>query len=164
DLGELDAAEQGRRIEAEAGRVQASLDLTAGPLLRAVLFGCGAGRPPRLVVVVHHLAVDAVSWPIVLEDLEGASEERSGGQGEVERWLEGRHPEEVARLPVDHLRGENTVGSTAEVGVALAAEETRRLLQEVPSAYRTQINDVLLSAVAMALSGWTGGGRVLVDL
>jgi natural product biosynthesis luciferase-like monooxygenase protein/non-ribosomal peptide synthase protein (TIGR01720 family) len=141
-------------------------------------------------VVIHHLAVDAVSWPILLEDLRSAYAQRCEGQEvrlpekttsypqwsrrlegyaqsstlreQVERWLEGRR--EVRRLPVDHRDGENTVGSTAEVRVALGVEETRRLLQEVPAAYRTQINDVLLSALGQALSGWTPGGPVLVDL
>ena len=47
--------------------------------------------------------------------------------------------------------------------MALEAEETRRLLEEVPSAYRTRIDEVLLTAVAEALSGWSGGGPVRVD-
>src|SRR5207253_6003988 len=50
------------------------------------------------------------------------------------------------------------------VGVALDAEETRALIQDVPRAYRTGINDVLLAALARAVTAWTGGTRVLVDL
>ena len=46
----------------------------------------------------------------------------------------------------------------------LDAEETRLLLQEVPSAWRAHINDVLLTALAEALGEWTGQSRVLVDL
>jgi amino acid adenylation domain-containing protein/non-ribosomal peptide synthase protein (TIGR01720 family) len=53
-----------------AAASQASLDLGRGPLLRAVLFAGDAGRPARLLLVVHHLVVDGVSWRIVLEDFD----------------------------------------------------------------------------------------------
>ena len=37
-----------------------------------------------------------------------------------------------------------------------SAEETEDLLREVPRAYHTEINDVLLTALGMAIQGWTG--------
>jgi amino acid adenylation domain-containing protein/non-ribosomal peptide synthase protein (TIGR01720 family) len=43
-------------------------------------------------------------------------------------------------------------------------EETRALLREVPAAYRARIDDVLLTALAQALAGWTGEQRHLVEL
>ena len=46
----------------------------------------------------------------------------------------------------------------------LDEEETRALLQEVPAAYRTQVNDVLLCALAEAVGGWTGGPRIRLAL
>ena len=52
-----------------AAAAQASLDLERGPMVRLVLFTTGAGEPDRLLVVIHHLAVDAVSWGVVVEDL-----------------------------------------------------------------------------------------------
>ncbi|HLL47246.1 MAG TPA: condensation domain-containing protein, partial [Longimicrobiaceae bacterium] len=65
-------AERAAEIERLSARAQASLDLEAGPLLRAVHFDLGADRPGRLLLVVHHLAVDGVSWRILAEDLERA--------------------------------------------------------------------------------------------
>ena len=62
------------------------------------------------------------------------------------------------------MTGDNSADSARSLSVALTAEETRLLLQEVPRAYRTQINDVLLAALAQALSEWTGDKRVLVDV
>ena len=50
------------------------------------------------------------------------------------------------------------------MSVSLSAEETRALLQEVPEAYHTQINDVLLTALVQAFSRWTGARSLLVDL
>jgi non-ribosomal peptide synthase protein (TIGR01720 family) len=191
DLAEVEPSQRSRVMAEEALRVQGSLDLEAGPVVRAVLFGGEPGEACPLLVVVHHLAVDGVSWRILLEDLETAYaqvragrevrlpakttsyrewarrlEEHAAGaavSAEAGHWLDERR-EEVGRLPVDHAGGENRVSSSSSVEVSLDGEETRRLLQEVPSAYRTQINDVLLTALGEALSGWTGGGPVVVDL
>ncbi len=68
DLSGLGAAESAA-VEALAARLQASLDLTAGPLWRAALFQL-SGTAQRLFLVLHHLIVDGVSWRILLGDLE----------------------------------------------------------------------------------------------
>jgi hypothetical protein len=54
-----------------AAAAQAGLDLARGPLLRAHM-DLGHGRPARLLLAAHHLAVDVHSWRILLEDLEAA--------------------------------------------------------------------------------------------
>ncbi|MBW8874482.1 MAG: non-ribosomal peptide synthase/polyketide synthase [Acidobacteria bacterium] len=59
-------------LEAAAAALQASLDVERGPLLRAACFELGGDAGGRLLLVIHHLAVDAVSWRILLEDLERA--------------------------------------------------------------------------------------------
>ena len=63
-------------------RLQGSMDLERGPLLKAALFHLGDGD--RLLVVIHHLVVDGVSWRILLEDLSGLYEQLlSGGEGRL---------------------------------------------------------------------------------
>ncbi|MCC6848189.1 MAG: amino acid adenylation domain-containing protein [Deltaproteobacteria bacterium] len=69
DLAGCDRSEAAAAIEAAAAAEQASLDLERGPIVRVRSFDLGAGRSSRLLVVVHHLACDAASWPILLEDL-----------------------------------------------------------------------------------------------
>jgi len=69
DLSALDDTAAAVAITARAACEQTTLDLTAGPIVRVVAFDLGADRPSRVLVVVHHLACDAVSWPILLEDL-----------------------------------------------------------------------------------------------
>lgn len=49
---------------------QRSLSLE-GPLLRAVLVGKGDGSQ-RLLLVIHHLVIDGVSWRVLFEDLQQA--------------------------------------------------------------------------------------------
>ena len=59
-------------LENSGGFIQASLDLAQGPLARAVLFDPGPGQRARLLLAVHHLAVDVISWRVLLEDLAAA--------------------------------------------------------------------------------------------
>src|SRR5262245_2076967 len=66
------------RIEAAAGQPRESLELTDGPLVRAAYFNCGKD-PGRLLIIVHHLAIDIVSWWILLEDLETAYHQLESG-------------------------------------------------------------------------------------
>ncbi|HEV2735592.1 MAG TPA: condensation domain-containing protein, partial [Longimicrobiaceae bacterium] len=182
DLSGFPAAEQDALLESAAAERQARLELENGPLLRAVRFDLGPSRGERLLLVVHHLAVDGVSWRILLEDLECACRQLARGEAaslprrttSYRRWAERlqdlarsgepraelpfwtEQARETAPLPVDRAGGEGTVGSARTVVCVLDEEETRALLTEVPGAYRTQANDVLLCALAQAFQRWTG--------
>src|ERR1041385_9088606 len=71
-------------IEKCANEAQSSLDLNDGPIIRAVYFDLGDERSHRLLIVIHHLAVDGVSWRILLDDMRRACEKlRRGGGGGV---------------------------------------------------------------------------------
>src|SRR5205085_1470725 len=67
-------------------------------------------------------------------------------------------------LPVDFTDGQNTVGSARSVEVELSREETQALLQDVPTAYHTQIQEVLATALVVAMQRWTGANSLLVEL
>ncbi|MFP2902304.1 condensation domain-containing protein, partial [Corallococcus sp. 4LFB] len=184
-----DEEAQRRAIQAAATDLHKSLRLDEGLLLRALLVERGAGHTERLLLVVHHLAVDGVSWRVLLEDLNTAYTQLRRGvpvslpskttsfqewarkleahargpamASELAFWLEGAR--EVKPLPVDH-QGLNTLASANSVRAVLETEETRALLQEVPTAYRAHINDVLLAALTQALAGWTGERRARIHL
>ncbi|WP_449603932.1 condensation domain-containing protein, partial [Paenibacillus sp. Marseille-Q9583] len=79
DLSVLDENEQRQEIERIAGECQGSLDLSEGPLLRVVYFNLGE-RPGRILLVIHHLVVDGVSWRILLEDLQLLYSQTEQGQ------------------------------------------------------------------------------------
>ncbi len=193
DLSALPEEAQRAALESASAALQRSLDLERGPLARFQLFARGEGRSQRLLVAAHHLVVDGVSWRILLEDLAAAygqaaageavslppkttsfrrwaarlaDHARSGGfDAELPFWSsEARR--EVAPLPVDFPAGRDAdlEGSARSVAVSLDADETAALLHEVPRAYRTRIDDVLLTALARALAAWTGDGRVLVEM
>ncbi|HEX6371120.1 MAG TPA: non-ribosomal peptide synthase/polyketide synthase [Longimicrobium sp.] len=189
DLAALAPEEQDARQGEIAGERQAGLELEHGPIGHAVLFDRGE-RGRILFVVLHHLVVDAVSWRILRDDLERACAQLQAGErmdlggkstsfaawgraladhaasdavrAEADWWL-AQNEDKVAALPVDG-EGGRTVADARTVNVSLDAEETRALLQEVPAAYRTQINDVLLCALAESVGAWTGSGRVRLAL
>ncbi len=193
DLSALPETRRAGALEEALAALQGSLDLGRGPLLRAGLFDLAAGGPGRLLLTIHHLIVDVVSWSILLEDLDRGLE--ALGRGEPLHWpakttsyrhwaehLESRvrSAEVLGELPfwLDEARrgipplpreipgtaGDNLRGASRQVVMELGEEETRALLEDVPRAYRTRINDALLTAVAEAFTGWTGERRLLVDL
>ncbi|MGW4875636.1 non-ribosomal peptide synthase/polyketide synthase [Streptomyces sp. NPDC004262] len=166
----------------------AGFDLAAGPLLRAALYRPGDGGRPVLVLTAHHLVVDAVSWRILLEDLDTAYRALAAGErpslgakgtsfaawarrltahtvsggfdAELAHW---RGLDTGTRLPTDGA-GRNTAAEERDVTAGLDEDDTRRLLQDVPEVYRTRINDVLLYALGRVLTRWTGRDRVAVTL
>ncbi len=190
DLAALPPARRAGALEAAAGAAQAALDLAAGPLLAGVLFRLGGEAADRLLLVAHHLVMDAVSWRVLLEDLglayrqlrrgeppelpppttpfgswaeRLAEHARSGLSAEEIAWWCGEPDAAPEPLPVDFASGDNTVASRQQVSVAFDRELTRRLLQVAPAAYRTQINDLLLTALAQAFATWTGRRSLWIE-
>jgi non-ribosomal peptide synthase protein (TIGR01720 family) len=191
DLSALEPRRRAQAIEAASAALQASLDLDRGPLARVALFDGGPDGDGRLLLLFHHLVVDGVSWRVLLADLQSAYEQASrsgkielppktasfkqwaesmvhrvrsaGLRRELDDWL-GQPWAEVSPLPVDLPGGEGLQGSARVVSVALEPGETRALLQEVPAAYRTRINDILLTALARAFAGRLGNGTLRIDL
>lgn len=80
DFTTVPAEAQQDAIAAEAARWQASLSLDNGPLWRVIGFDMGEYRPSRLLIIIHHLAVDGVSWRILMEDLQQAYRHASEGE------------------------------------------------------------------------------------
>jgi len=184
---------QARRaaLEGVIAPLQTSLDLERGPLFRGVTLRLGGDTGDRLLLVVHHLSTDGVSSRILLEDLaEAARAARAGGAialqaktTSIRTWAErletwATSPElrrelpywtdprwrRAAALPGEGRAADHTVGSARTLTLSLEETTTRALLREVHGAYNTEINDVLLAALGLALSSFCGGGPVVVDL
>ncbi|UOO60614.1 non-ribosomal peptide synthase/polyketide synthase [Pseudomonas aeruginosa] len=163
---------------------QRSLDLEQGPLLRALLVDMADGSQ-RLLLVIHHLAVDGVSWRILLEDLQRLYADLDADLGprssSYQAWSRHLHEQAGARLdeldywqaqlhdaphalPCENPHGALENRHERKLVLTLDAERTRQLLQEAPAAYRTQVNDLLLTALARATCRWSGDASVLVQL
>ncbi|MFJ8329972.1 amino acid adenylation domain-containing protein [Streptomyces sp. NPDC094437] len=186
DLSGLTADRREAVLHKAASGAQRSLDLACGGLFKGVFFRLGPSQLPRLFLAVHHLVMDGVSWRIVLEDLAAAYAQLAQGRpadlgartSSYQQWAD-RLTDHVRSGALDHElpywqeesagvrplpRDEsadgapeaNTFGAAATVSVRLTRAETQALLQQVPAAYRTRINDVLLTALGRVLRDWAG--------
>ncbi len=191
DFSQLSPTEQQTAITNTATELHKSLDLSSTPLMRVACFNCGAAQPSRLLIVIHHLVVDAVSWRILLADLQMVYQQLSQGKtielpakttsfqewgkrlreyanspalaSELNYWLASSH-QQVLPLPVDNHTGSNSIATAQTLSTTLSVELTQALLQEVPTVYRTQINEILLAALGNVLIKFTGNTHQLIAL
>ncbi|WP_010494699.1 non-ribosomal peptide synthetase [Paenibacillus elgii] len=181
-------------IEAKANEIQSGIELDTGPLMKLGLFRCADGD--HLLIVIHHLVVDGVSWRILLEDLASGYEQAVSGQTvrlpdktdafrtwaekltgyangpamEAERtyWQQLEQleckplPRDFARAGQEQANG--LMRDNETVTVQWTREETELLLKRAHRAYNTDINDLLLTALGMAVYRWTGVERVWISL
>ncbi len=180
-------------IEAASAALQGGLDLTAGPILRVAYFALGSAHPARLLVAIHHLAIDGVSWRILLEDLETACDQTQRGEpvrllspaGSFQRWalhltalaqtaeIAAELPywlaEERGRVPPLPSDGPSPDALdlrrfTRRITTSLDEAETEALLRQAPVRLQSQVEELLLAAVTTACRRWTGSPALLIDL
>ncbi|WP_120308939.1 non-ribosomal peptide synthetase, partial [Mycolicibacterium celeriflavum] len=163
------------------------LNPSDGVMLRAVwAFSTG-----QLALIVHHLAVDGVSWRIVLEDINIALTQHRGGQPVLlppagtsfARWAEllderACHPDVVGRadvwrqvvaIPAALPAPQPAVDTFATAGYLtelLDAETTHMLLSEVPAAFHAGVHEILLIAFGLAWAQFlgSGGAPIAIDV
>ena len=179
DLSGQTDEEQDQAIAATEAQLQKSLNLAKGELVRVALFGLGPHRPKRLLMIIHHLVIDRVSWSIILEDLQTLCQPSSQGETQqlplkttsFKRWSEGLgeslnsqnwqsereywlkpSPSPSFQLPLDHDQGDNTEASTQTLSVSLTQAETRSLLQRVSTTGHPQVDELLLTALFLSLT------------
>nr|WTB09063.1 amino acid adenylation domain-containing protein [Streptomyces antimycoticus] len=180
-------ADPDHELQEAATRLQRSLDIESGRVIRAALIS-SAERPSLLLIAVHHLSVDTFSWPRIVRDLDVAYSnlvaEREPGLPEdsfvFSQWasaLAAARPREAATsdgredaarepvsLPRDIPDGPNTVADIECVEVRLAAAATRTLLRETPSDYSSPVEVVLLTALAETLGSAHDLPSVMFDV
>ncbi|EGO65800.1 non-ribosomal peptide synthetase [Acetonema longum] len=190
EVADLRCHEHYREIIAQkADEIQAGIDLCHGPLVKAGLFQTKDGD--HLLLVIHHLAVDGVSWRIILQDFADGytqalrheaiqlpdktnsfrewSEKLAAYANspqllsEAEYWAE-LEAAEVKPLPKDRRIAQRSGKDSGQVVMELTEAETETLLKQVNIAYNTEINDILLTALGLAISQWAGDGLVLIHL
>ncbi|MBF0552582.1 MAG: AMP-binding protein, partial [Deltaproteobacteria bacterium] len=179
----------GDKLAAACAAVPESLDLAAGPMMKVILFRLDDGD--RLLIVIHHLVVDGVSWRILLEDLNrGYAQFLSGSPivfpdktDSFKTWAERIHVyanqaellEEtsfwgsLAPTPGPRLSNESGLADHRHqdretLTTTLTPDLTTALLTTANKAYRTEINDLLLTALARAVSRQTGHQALVIDL
>jgi hypothetical protein len=187
--GAVDAGDCLRTVDALSDQAltdaRSRLNPAAGVMLSALWVACTG----QLVVIIHHLAIDGVSWRILLEDLNIAWAQHHNGQPvalpatgtSFARWASllgeySRRPEVVeqadmwrnvaatpAALPAVQPAAD-TYASAGQLSVSLDEETTRLLLGEVPAAFHAGVQDILLIAYALAVAEFLGAGAAQIGI
>jgi amino acid adenylation domain-containing protein/non-ribosomal peptide synthase protein (TIGR01720 family) len=192
DLKFQQAESLGLLISETADRYQRSLDIQKGRLLQVVLIETPASElRNRLLIVVHHLVIDGVSWRILLEELENLlnasiSKEKvdlGTKTSSYRQWHEalkkyGQSANVVSQIPYwqKAVKGFKPLmvdreyklavkaKETGSLSVRLSQVQTRNLVQEVPRVYHTEINDMLLCALVKTISDWNDTDTVVIGM
>ncbi|UCH95917.1 MAG: amino acid adenylation domain-containing protein, partial [Candidatus Aminicenantes bacterium] len=180
-----------KELENRANEIQASIDLGKGPLMKLGLFHLDDGD--RLLIAVHHLVIDGVSWRILFDDIETLYNQYKQGKQlvlpsktdsfklwseklsayadskiflkEKTYWQKIESAESPASsIPKDFDVADNYIKDTGSLSFTLREEETGRLLTKVNETFRTEINDILLTALGMGIKETFGHERVLIVL
>ncbi len=160
---------------------QTSLNLGNGPIARAVLWHAPEGQ--RLLLAVHHLAIDAVSWGILLRDLETCYHAyRAGDEPRLPaktdsyaRWSQQLHQlaaghevgdqaafwrdylAGVTPLQADHPDAADCEADLATIDLQFERDQTTRLRDQVAQNFGTKIHESLAALAVQALAQWQGG-------
>ncbi|MFI5776150.1 amino acid adenylation domain-containing protein [Nocardia sp. NPDC051570] len=177
-----DPAELSALVAARIEVARRGLAPHRGVVLRAVLLHGGSERAGRLLVLAHHTVIDGVSWRILVSDMRAAWSAVAAGETPVlepvptsyRRWAATmtEHAHTGARMaelpywraqtaaesptpgrgPLDPVR--DTHATAGRLRLRLPTEQTLALLTAVPAAFHSEINDILLGALALAVTDW----------
>jgi amino acid adenylation domain-containing protein/non-ribosomal peptide synthase protein (TIGR01720 family) len=189
EAGSVDARDCLQTVEVLSDAAMLAAGSRLNPAAGVMLSAVWVASTGRLVSIVHHLAVDGVSWRILLEDLNIAWAQHHRGQQVVlpapgtsfARWSEllaehASRPEVVQQAPVwrqvaatpavlPAVRPEvDTYANVGQLSMALDAETTRILLGEVPTAFHAGIHEILLIAFALACGEFLGTGTAPIGI
>ena len=191
DLSSIDRTDVTLAIECNCAEIQASLDLSSGPIARFVYFDLGDAEPARMLIVVHHLVIDGVSWRVLIEDLLLACAQVVRGDAvhvppktssfrqwtsrlheyaqsddlrqELDFWRQaGRADGESLTCDFDH--GPDTMQASQKITRQLTVSQTDALFYEAPQAYRTDAETLMQAALARTLCEYTGESKTSIDM
>ncbi|MBB6716466.1 non-ribosomal peptide synthetase, partial [Clostridium gasigenes] len=176
-------------IKEMCNRIQGSINLEEGPLVKLGLFKSDQGD--HLLIAIHHLVIDGVSWRILFEDLQQAYVMAKNGQKIIlqekttsfKEWgtkqkeyantykikkqlayWNNIESEDINELPKDKYGGKSKFCNLRSIRAKLTKEETKKMLKYSNKAYDTEINDILLSTLSLTISQWTREKNTLINL
>jgi non-ribosomal peptide synthase protein (TIGR01720 family) len=189
EAGSVDASACLQQVEVLSEQALVDARSRLDPAAGVMLSGLWVVSTRQLVLVIHHLAIDGVSWRVLLEDLNIAWAQHHSGQPvelpvggtSFARWASllaeyARRPEVVgqaeawrqvaatpAALPVVQA-ATDTYADAGQLSVSLDTETTRLLLGEVPAAFHAGMQDILLIAFGLALAEFLGIGDAPIGI
>ncbi len=191
DLSDVEDQALGDAITQACSQIQSRLHLTLGPIFRVAVLEPRRGRPTKLFIAIHHLAVDMVSWRVLIEDFNVLlMAQRKGVQSapppkttSFKAWSEKLRAhadgldleqemahwrvqpwKEVVELPRDSVCASDLSPSALEHVVDWDERDTESLLRDLPSAFGCRASDVLVFSLCRSLGDWARGEVTLLSL
>ncbi|MCP5048941.1 MAG: amino acid adenylation domain-containing protein, partial [bacterium] len=178
-------------MESICNQIQASINLSAGPLMKIGLFHLDDGD--RVLIVLHHLVTDGISWRILFEDIDALYRQYKENEplelalktdsyktwagkcceyadspaflAEKEYWAELESQSTgIPSITRDFEEEDNFEKDARTLSFFLDEEGTRLLLNDVNNAFNTEINDILLTALGLSVKDTFRRDRVLISL
>lgn len=188
DVTQLRPDERYDKIETNNTRLQKSMDITKGPLVKACLYK--TGNVDHLMICIHHLLIDGVSWRILLDDFKQAYQQAKSGceiklpmkTASYKNWadtladyagsdqLKSDIPywdriDDMSRMAVmkwkEYNGGEIGAGRVKAVLEEVATED---LKFRASKAFGTEVNDLLLAALGIAIKNWCDQDKIAVNM
>ncbi|PFY16403.1 non-ribosomal peptide synthetase [Bacillus toyonensis] len=177
-------------INNEINKMQRNMDIFQGPLVQVGLFHTALGD--HLFLSIHHLVVDGISYRILLEDISSAYLQALNNKNivlptktdsfyewstelnkyaysrelldEIPYWEEVEKKAKSFLLPEEGVPKQNTQNNKASIYVEISPGHTQQLLKHVHRAYNTEVNDILLTALGLAMRDWLGENQIVLNL
>ncbi|MCY9537232.1 amino acid adenylation domain-containing protein, partial [Paenibacillus thiaminolyticus] len=189
DYRDKDRNELEQAMDLKCTEIQSRLHIFEGPLIRLGLFQCPDGD--HLLLAVHHLVVDGVSWRILIEDFHTSYVQLLNHQeirlplksDSFQRWAQKlneyakrediEHESaywksiaelEIESLPTDYNKQKSLRKHTRTTTINLNEQQTAELLKQANRAYNTEIDELLLSAIGMAFKKWADLNRFIINM
>lgn len=176
------------KVTQEANKAHTQIDISSGKLIKLVLFNTNDGD--HLLIIIHHLVVDGISWRIILEDFARAYLQGINDQSivfpdktnsykdwavrlldysnseellkEIDYWKEIQKVEIQALLDNDKAYN-SRIKDRTEFTIVLSEEETNRV-KSASNKLNISIDSILLSALGLSIKEWIGLEKILVDM
>ncbi|MDR0126242.1 non-ribosomal peptide synthetase [Bacillus zhangzhouensis] len=185
DLTDVSQEEALEQIRLETGACQGTLSLERGEVIKAILFHTSHDTS-ELFIAAHHLVMDGISWRIIQEDVLNGLKQLAAGQeiilakktASYKQWADALYEyaqtdQLQEQVPFwEKITDQEEEGSPFQtpalsnieehadiLSVQLTKEQTDILLRQASQAYRTEVNDLLLSGLAQAV-----GKPILITL
>ncbi|WP_051569308.1 non-ribosomal peptide synthetase [Alkaliphilus transvaalensis] len=189
DISNLEEQEKEDCLKEIGEQMKASFNLEKDLLIKAALIK-NTPAEDYLMVTAHHIVVDGVSWRIILEDLyhiigtlmkdqEPQLPHKTASLIDWREALDDYVAENLAekgttyweeletetfKLPMDFTTEDWSTANSAIVTINLTKEETQQLIKEANRSYNTQGQELLLVALTRAMTNWTCGTSVTLEL
>ena len=191
DLSPLTGEHLDEELFKVAEQLQAPFELNAPPLWRVGFIKMPEGKDDILQFVFHHLIIDGISWRILIEDILNVYQQITMGNtpklppkstsfkywaNKLQVYAKSKILDEELlywqnilqnvsnQLPLDFPEGQNTEATAKSITLSLTESESNALLKEAPRAYQTQVNELMITALARALHRFTGHPQLSIDL